>query len=149
MRVGRITKLGAANAGEAGGCEFLGHSLVVPHPEVGGTAEESRGHGIEAAGNVFLAEIAVLHKARGSAGGGVGEVGLDQLLKVRNNQTEGATGAQVTEDVSEGDTKFVERHMLQNVGAINDFCGLSRDRKPLDHVAVLNVLWIFGKALLF
>src|ERR1700722_15448276 len=73
MRVGRISKLGAADAGEAGSFELLRHPLVVPHPEVSGAAKERGGHGFEAARDVLLAEVAVAHKARGGSGGGGGE----------------------------------------------------------------------------
>jgi hypothetical protein len=147
--VGRIAELCATDAGETGCFELLGHPLVVPHPEVAGAPEESRGHGLETTGYVLLTQEAVLHETRGGAWTGIGEVGPGQLLKVRNDQPEGATGAKITEDVSEGDAKLVEGHVFEHVGAIDRLCGLQLDWQTFNDVAVFNIFRVVRKAPFF
>jgi hypothetical protein len=110
------------------------------------SAEEGAGHGFEPTGNSGFAEEAVLHEARGSAGGGVVVVDVDELLEIGQDHAEGSAGTEIGEDVSEGETEFVEGHVLEDVRAVDCFGRLRRDRKTFDDVAILNVFGIGRKA---
>jgi len=145
-RVGRVAHLSAADIAEAGVGEFLFHSLVVPHPEMTGAAEDSGGDGSQASRGGHFAEPAFLHEAGAGCGSGIAGVEADELFEVGEHEAKGAAGTKIGEDVSDRNTELVERHVLKHVRAVDGLGRRSRHGKALDDVAVFNVFGIRGKA---
>ena len=65
-----------------------------------GAAEESGGHGFQAAGHSGFAEEAVLHEAGGRARGCVVDIDADELFEIGEHEPEGPARAKIGEDVS-------------------------------------------------
>ena len=139
--------MSAADAREAGVSKFSFHSLVVPHPEMTGASEDGRGDGSQASRAVHLAEPALLHEAGAGCGGGVAGVEADELFEVGKYEAKGTAGTQIGEDVSKGEAKLVEGHVLQDMGAVDCVRRLRSDGETFDDVAVFDVLGIGRKAL--
>jgi len=146
-RVRRVAHLRAADAGEAGVGELLLHSFEVPHPEMTGAAEHGGWDGAQASRCGHLAEPALLHEAGAGCGRGIAGVEADELFEVGQDKAKGAAGTEIREDVSDGEAELVESHVLEDVGAVDSFCGPGRDGEAFDNVAVLDVLGIGGKTL--
>jgi hypothetical protein len=137
--------LSAADVGKAGVGELLFHSLVVPHPEMTGAAEDGGGDGSQASRGGHFAEPAFLHEARAGCGRGIAGVEADELFEVRQDEAKGAAGTKIGEDVSDRDAELVEGHVLEHMGAVDCFCRARADGKALDDVAVLDVFGIRRK----
>jgi len=144
-RVGRVAHLSAADIGEAGVAEFLFHSLVVPHPEMTGAAEDGGGDGSQAARGGHFAEPAFLHEAGAGCGGGVAGIEADELFEVGEYEAKGAAGTKIGEDVSDGEAELVECHVLEHMGAVHRCCRPGGDGEALDDVAVHDVFGIRRK----
>ncbi len=138
-RVGRVAHLSAADIGEAGVAEFLFHSLVVPHPEMTGAAEDGGGDGSQAARGGHFAEPAFLHEAGAGRGRGIAGVEADELFEVRQDEAKGAAGTKIGEDVSDGDAELVEGHVLEHVRAVDGLCDAGGTGRPL----ITSRYWMF------
>jgi hypothetical protein len=114
--------LSATDIAEARVGELLFHSLVVPHPQMPGAAENCRRNGAQASWCGHLAEPALLHETRAGCGRRIAGVKADQLFEVRQHETKSPARTKIREDVSDGDAELVQSHMLEHVRTVDRFC---------------------------